>query len=134
MTPYERLNRVRDSYDSAQRLLQKIEELENLATHMTPTLSESPSSRGSNTREDTWAKLIDYKMQCEEKIADYIRGCVELEEELTCIKSSRIRTAMQYYYVDRVKQEKIAEKMHYSERQIRSLLQKGRRIYMETYK
>ena len=133
MTCEERLNRVRNTYEEAKRLALKVEELESIATKMTPVLSLTPRSDGYALKDDTWAKYIDYKMQCEEKISDYITSCMELDNELDCIRNRSIRTAMKYYYVDRLKQETIAERMHYSDREIRYLLSKGRKIYYEEY-
>ena len=134
MNPTERLNRVRTGYNEARRLLLKVEELENMATRMTPIYSQTPKSDSPALKDDSWAKLIDYKTLCEESVTAYINSCRELEEELGCIRNKNIRTAMKYYYIDRMKQEAIAELMGYSDREIRYYLQKGRSIYFEVYK
>ena len=134
MNPMERLNRVRTSYAEASRLLLKVEELENLATKITPVLSQTPKGSSGGYKDDSWATLIDYKMTCEEVISEYIKSSMELDEELDCIRNRNIRTAMKYYYIDRKKQETIAELMGYSDREIRYYLQKGRQIYCEVYK
>ena len=134
MNPIDRLNRVRNSYHEARRLLLKVEELENLATKMTPVYSNTPKGDSQTLKDDSWAKLIDYKMLCEERVREYLDSCRELEDELRCIRSDNIRTAMKYYYVDHKKQETIAEIMGYSEREIRYYLQRGRKIYTEAYK
>lgn len=129
----DRLNRVRASYLEVQRLLWKVEELENLATRTTPILSPTPKGNSGLPKDESWARLIDYMQECEAKISEYITNCIELEQELGCIRNQNIRTAMKYYYVDRKKQDEIAELMHYSDREIRYFLQKGRKIYKEVY-
>lgn len=134
MTTFERLNRVRDSYAELRRLADKVEELETIATKITPVLSPTPRSDSPMPKDEIWARLIDYKAMCEEKLTDYIKASTELEEELTCIRSKNIRTAMNYYYVDRRKQYEIANAMGYSDREIRYFLQKGRQIYEEAFK
>lgn len=133
MTPMDRLNRVRTSYAEAQRLLLKVEELEALATKITPVLSPTPKGDSGGYKDDSWARLIDYKMSCEELISEYIKSSMELDTELDCIRNRNIRTAMKYYYIDRKKQEAIADLMGYSDREIRYYLQKGRKIYCEVY-
>lgn len=130
----DRLNRVRVAYSEAKRLMLKIEELEAVATKTTAILSATPMGKSGHPKDEAWATLIDYKTQCEEKISDYITSCMELDAELDCIRNRNIRTAMKYYYIDRKKQEAIAEIMGYSEREIRYYLQKGRQIYSEVYK
>ena len=128
----ERLNRVRNARFEYVRLLQKVEELETIATRTVPVLSQTPESRGSlRLQDDTWAKLADYKESCKEALNKYLTDCKELEKELECIKSPRIRTAMRYRYIDSFRITDIATAMGYEQRQIRRFLRTGEKIYSE---
>ena len=133
MTANERLNRVRAARTESNRLLLKVEELENLATKITPVLSLAPKGEGGSYKDDSWANLIDYKARCQSQLDEYLTACKELTEELECIKNPRIRTAMLYRYVDCYKVEDIAEHMHYDVRNVYVLLRKGKKIYCKVY-
>lgn len=134
MNVERRLNRVRWGWQEFNRLSLKVEELESLAQKITPTLSDMPKGNSPHPKDDTWATLIDYRTMCEEVIRQYLKDCKDLEEEMECIRSERIRTCMKLYYIDRYSQCRIADIMNYTERAIRSFLSKGRKIYYETYK
>ena len=130
MNVIERLNRVRKARFEYNRLLDKIEELQTIAERTVPVLSPTPESKGSlKLHDDTWAKLMDYKAECEGKIMRYLVKSRELEKELECINSLRIRTAMHYRYLDSLSVRQISEKMGYDERSIYRFLQKGEEIY-----
>lgn len=134
MTAYERLNRVRNYRWEYRRLLQKVEELETIATRTVPMLSQTPESHGSlKLNDDTWARLADYREECKAALNRYLNDCRELEKELECIKSTRIRTAMHYRYVDGCKVTDIAAMMNYEQRQIHNFLRMGEKIYCETW-
>jgi len=127
----DRLNRVRDNKDAYIRLLTKVEELETLATRITPVLSDMPKG-GSSIIDDKWAKLIDYKAKLASKLGEYLCDCAELEKELECIRNPRIRTAMKYRYIDCMKIEDIADKLEVDLRYVYRLLKKGKEIYYES--
>lgn len=129
----EELNKVRNGYSELQRLTLKIQELEALATKVTPVLSDVPKGSGNSSKDDVWARLTDYKMECQARLDSYLASSKELEQELKCIHNANIRTAMCYYYIDMIKQETIADLMHYSPRQVRNILSKGRKIYSESF-
>ena len=133
MTGSEKLNRVRVMRPEAERLSNKVEELENLATKMSQILSATPKGKGGSYKDDAWAAFIDYKSQCQAQLTDYLNACAELTEELECIKSTKIKTAMLYRYVDCLKIEQIAERMHYDIRNVYILLRKGKKIYCKVY-
>jgi len=128
----ERLNRVRNGKIEYERLMARVAELEALATRITPVLSDMPKG-GTSMTDDKWAKLIDYKQQLLERIGQYLTDCVELEKELECIRSQRIRTAMLYRYIDCMNVEAIADALDTDLRYTYKLLSKGRKIYDERY-
>ena len=136
MTALDRLNRVRQAKFEYRRLLMKVEELETLASRMVPVLSHTSEIHSTGkTREDTWAALVDYKAECEDKLKDYLLQCRKLEEEIDeCIVSPRIRAAMKGKYVDGLTAPAIAEAMNYHERQIYRFLKTGEKLYCERYK
>lgn len=128
----ERLNRVVSGKLEYERMLARVEELEALATRVTPVLSMTPGG-GSQLKDDTWAQLMDYKASLTDKIQQYLRDCDMLEHELECIRNPKIRTAMQYRYINGFLVEQIARAMNYDERNIYILLRKGKSIYADTY-
>ena len=135
MTALERLNRVRSRWTEYHRLVMKVEELETLATKMVPLLAPNSDIHGSSkSREDTWALLADYRNECKDKLYDYLKDSRELEQELSCIRSPRIRTAMKYRYIDCMTKRQMAEAMNYSERQLTRFLKSGETIYCNAYR
>lgn len=134
MNAEERLNRVRNGWQEFHRLSEKVEELEALATRVTPVLSDMPKGKSPKPKDDVWAMLADYKDQCEAEIRWYLKASQELEKELSIIYSPNIRTAMKYRYIDCLKVEDIADTMGYEIRSVRRFLAKGREIYLKEYK
>jgi len=134
MTAHESLNRVRNRAYEYERLLDKIAHLEALSVRVTPILSGTPkgSSRHGQT-DEPWAALADYKKRCEEQLVQYARDCQELEAELGCIRSARVRTAMKYRYIDLYTIAHIADVMSMNERSVYKLLRRGRLIYEKKY-
>jgi len=130
----DKLNRVRDGWYEYQRMNERVERLEALAEKTTVSLSGMPrgGSDGS-TAGDVWAMLIDCRDECARSIKQYLKDCKDLEQELLCIKSPRIRTAMMYRYIDCLDIEQIAERMECEERTVYYHIKKGRRIYEQTY-
>lgn len=126
------INRVIDGRAEYDRMLLKVEELKTMAEKMTPVLSDMPKG-GNHTLEDTWIKLADYKSELQFKMSAYIQDCMELENELECIRNDNIRTAMKYKYIDGLTIEKIADIMIYDTRQIDRYLHTGRSIYERFY-
>lgn len=129
----QKLNRVLYKQNEYKRLLVKIEELEAIATRVTPILSDLPKG-GSSTPDDRWSKLVDYKLQLQACLDQYAQDCIELEDELECIKSERVRVAMKYKYIDGLSVERLAECLETDERYAYKLLARGRKIYEETYR
>lgn len=130
MTAYESLNRVRHNHDAYVRMLDRVEYLTALSQRVTPVLSGLPKGEAQHgATDEPWARLADYKTDCKWALTDYISSCRQLEKELECIKSTRIRTAMNYRYVDLKKVETIAELMEINERNVYRLLKRGRQIY-----
>ena len=135
MDAYERLNRVRAGKTAYERLLSKVEYLTALSERVTPILSGMPkASAKPGQTDDTWAILADYKRECEEQLRMYVTACRELEQELSCIKSVRVRTAMYYRYVDLYPIPSIAEAMSMNERNVYKLLKRGRILYERYYR
>lgn len=130
MTAYESLNRVRNGAITYERLLDKVAYLEALSQRATPILSGAPkgSARHGQT-DEPWAALADYRRECEKQIAQFIRDCQDLEKELECIHSIRVRIAMTYRYVDLYTIPRIADSMSMNERSVYKLLHRGRAIY-----
>ena len=128
-----RLNRVRDGYFEYKRMLNRVQELEAIATKITPVLSDMPKG-GSGNQDDKWARLADYKAKVQDKLNQYLLDCEELEEELDCIRSPRIRAAMKSKYIDVMQTDDIARLIETDERYVYKLLARGRKIYEETYK
>lgn len=133
MTAEERLNRVRNSWREYKRLSEKLEELEAIATRITPVLSDMPKGNSFRPKDDTWAELADYRDKCDEEIRWYLKASKQLEEELKCITNQNIRTAMAYRYIDCYKLEDIAATMSYEVRQVKRYLSKGKEIYIKEY-
>ena len=135
MDAYESLNRVRARKVEYDRLLNKVEYLTALAERTTAVLSGMPRASAKHGQSDeTWASLADYRSKCEEKLDEYVRQCVLLEEELTtCIKSVRVRTAMHYRYVDLMSVSDIASNMAINERNAYRFLKRGRIMYERYY-
>lgn len=129
----KRLDRVINARKEYERMLDKVKELESIAEKITTTLSSQPKGGGTNLKDDTWAKLIDQKIECEWLIGIFLDESKELNAELDCITNPNIRLAMKYYYIDGLTQEAIASRMGCSDRGIRKMLQTGRRIYYEYY-
>ena len=130
MTAYESLNRVRSHKVAYDRLVNKVECLTALAERSTPVLSGMPKAGARHGQTDeTWAALADYRRECEQELISYITESKRLELELNCIKSTRVRTAMKYRYIDLLKIPAIADQMAMNERNVYNLLKRGRMIY-----
>lgn len=130
MTAYESLNRVRNGRYAYERLLSRVEYLTALSERATPVLSPTPKGSAKlGQTDEPWAALADYRQECKEKLAQYISDCRELEAELECIKSVRVRTAMHFRYVDLFSVSAIAGYMAMNERNVYKLLKRGRQIY-----
>lgn len=128
----EKLNRVRDAHAEYKRLIAKVEELDAIATRVTPVLSDMPKG-GSSQMDDKWARLIDYKQKLNDKLNEYLDNCAQLEEELGCIRNPKIRTAMKCRYVDCLTVEETADMIESDERYTYRLLKTGKKIYEEVY-
>lgn len=128
-----KLYRVINGRREYERMRDKVFELEAIAEKITPTLSQMPRGNSGNPKDDAWAKLIDYKTECEWLLSVYLNDCQELEHELQVIRDDTIRVAMQYKYIDGMTVESIAEKMGYTPRNISYCLAKGRKIYEKYY-
>lgn len=124
----ENITRVLDCRAEYERLLYTVAELEVLCQRVTTSLTGMPKG-GSSLTDDTWAKLIDYKKKCEDRLNQYYQMKMELEQELDGVRNADIRTALKYKYVDGLTIEAIALRMHYSTRTIDRYLRTGRRIY-----
>jgi len=130
----ERLDRLKDRQYEYTRLIERCETLEALAEKTTTTLSDMPKSpQMKKETDDTWALLIDTRIECERAIREYIRDCAELEKELLCIRSGRIRTAMKYKYIDGLSIEEIGKRMGFVPRTVYYMITKGRNIYYSNY-
>ena len=128
----KRLNRVRDARLEYGRLQEKVEILETIATRATTRLTGLPKTR-TGEHGDTWAALLDYKLECQDKLTVLLQESLALERELDCIRNPKIRTAMKYRYIDCLKLEDIASRMSYEVRSITRFLDTGKKIYEETY-
>ncbi len=134
MTAYESLNRVRRDKVLFERLENRVAYLEALAERMTPVLSGLPKAVARHGQtDDTWAALADYKKELDIALHQYIIDCSVLEQELNCIKSTRVRAAMLYRYVDLYTVSRIADRMSMNERSVYKLLKRGRIIYEKHY-
>lgn len=130
MTAYESLNRVRRDKVLFERLEDRVAYLEALSQRVTPILSGMPKVNSKHGQiDDTWAALADYRKQLEEAMSLYIVDCMALEKELQCIKSTRVRAAMLYRYIDLYTVTRIADKMAMNERSVYKLLKRGKTIY-----
>ena len=124
----ENITRVLDCKAEYERLVYTVAELEALCQRATPSLTGMPKG-GAHLTDDTWAKLIDYKKSCEDRLNEYFKMRIELEEELDRVRNPDIRTALKYKYVDGITIEATALRMHYSTRTIDRYLRIGRKIY-----
>lgn len=128
----KRLDRVRNAQFEYRRLTEKVEILETIATRATSRITGLPKTHSEN-HNDTWATLVDYKLECQGQLLIILQESRALERELDCIRSSKIRTAMKYRYIDCLKLEAIAERMSYDVRSITRFLETGKKIYEEIY-
>jgi len=131
---YAKLNRVNEARIEYYRLCAKVEELEAMAEKVTPHLSDTVVQGAHSLKDDTWAKLVDYKMQCQWQLDLYAESCKALDSELDVIRDVNIRTAMKYRYVDGYPPEDIAKALSYDVRSVFRYLKKGRAIYESYYK
>lgn len=133
MTAIEKLNRVRDGKKDFEWQLNRIEELTAMAERVTPVLSDTGVHGGASLKDDSWAKLIDAKAECKDRLDTYLRDCDDLYQELECIHKPNIKVAMRYRFVSCMKIEDIATTMVFDERWVRRLIAKGIKIYCEEY-
>lgn len=124
----KRITRVLECKAEHERLLLKVEELTALCEKVTPTITGMPKGSAVLT-DDTWAKLMDYKRSCSEKLNEYYQMKVELEQEFDRIRNADVRTVLNYKYVDGLTIDAIADRMHYSTRTIDRFLRIGRDAY-----
>lgn len=124
----KKITRVLDCKAEHERLLLKVEELTALCERTTTSLTGMPRGSAALT-DETWAKLMDYKRTCSDKLNEYYQMKIELEAEFGMIKNADVRTVLSYKYVDGLTIDDIADCMHYSTRTIDRYLRIGREAY-----
>lgn len=124
------LRRVLEGRQTYERLLEKIEVLNEQATKVTVTLSDMPKGRSGSTLEDVWALLVDYKAELARELVYYYADSVEMEDQFDkYIPKANERIAMKFRYIDGLKIKDIADKLGYDLRYTQTLLAQGKAAY-----
>lgn len=101
--------------------LERLQRLRSIAEKMTPTLTHVPAPTMGGGRENAIAALVDL----EEEIVEEISATQDLEKEIRFyidqLDNYQERLVMEMTYINCMKQEAIAQKMHYDVRTISRL-------------
>ena len=92
-----------------------------------------PKGSSGKTNDESWATLADYRLECMSALNWYLIESKRLEEELSMIRNTNIRVAMQYRYIDCMSIDRICEVMHFERSWVFRLLDKGKAIYNSKY-
>lgn len=112
------LARYRDIKQAIDQRLDEAERLRALAEKTTTTLSDMPRGGGRNTREDTYAKLVDLGIEIDREIGAYVQMRGDVEQAINTVGNMAQQNLLRYRYVNGWKWEKIAVEMNFDYRWI----------------
>ena len=110
------LRRARYALMAANRLENKIAELDALRTTITPSYSDMPKGGSGNKIEDLTAKIMELEQQQAEEIFNYLTEYRRVESMIMLVDAHDIRLAnvLRARYIDGLRWEQIAVDMNYT--------------------
>lgn len=124
MTPDQRrkinwLNRAFYAEKAAKAWLEKCEREKSLAQRLSRSFSESGAGSSGNATEDALIRLAAAEQQTQEKLRELVRIREEITEAIQNIDDNDLQAVLVWHYLNYFTFEQTAEKMHYSERNVR---------------
>ena len=119
MTTKEWLNRGRLLDQRVNKLLAERDRIFDLAVKVTGSIQEDKvQTSKKNTSEESFAKYVAYTAEIDKKIDELIEVKKEILTAIYQVEDPTLRTLLQLRYINFETWEQIADKMHYSSRQI----------------
>lgn len=127
MTAKEYLNQAYDINCEIESKLTRIEYLQNLATRITPILSDMPhsSTPDNHTLAKTLDEIVDLKKELSIKVADLINKEKEIDEVISKVKDAKYRNLLEMRHLDFKSWKQIAVSNNYGIDNIYKLYKKA---------
>jgi hypothetical protein len=104
------------------KLYDKYQELKARAEKMTPAYSLAPGGGGSqDTMADTTALLADVEREYQAERHDLISTMHEVEAIISAVSDYRMRSVLEYHYINFYDLHQVAEEMHFTYDYVRRL-------------
>lgn len=113
------LSRYRQIGERVDRLLDEKRRWRELAVKITPGFSPVPGGGGNGSRiERSVEKVLEIEAQLAKEIDGLCTARQEIGGTLDRMEDETLKLLMEYRYIDGLTWEQVAEKMHYSWRQV----------------
>ncbi|MBE6876523.1 MAG: DUF1492 domain-containing protein [Ruminococcus sp.] len=113
------LNRAFYAEKTAKAYLEKYEREKSLAQRLSRTFSESAGSPSGNSTEDALIRLAVTERQTQEKLKELVHIREEITTAIQQIEDNDLQAVLVWHYLNYFTFEQTAEKMHYSERNVK---------------
>ena len=107
--------------EKAESLEREIERLMTKATKMTNVITDMPRGGACMDMGDKIIEWLPLQEQIKTEIEESVRMRAEIMRWLDSVKIPKLRTVLQLTYIECLSQGEIAERMHYSVKQIYNL-------------
>ena len=104
---------------TAKAYLEKYEREKSLAQRLSKTFSESAGSPSGNSTEDALIRLAVTERQTQEKLKELVHIREEITTAIQQIEDNDLQAVLVWHYLNYFTFEQTAEKMHYSERNVK---------------
>lgn len=121
MTAKEYLQQYKQLDEQILSRCEELERLKSLAVKITPTYSDMPKPKISSSSGSLPAmveKIIMLEAELGSLIDNYVELRKEIEQVISSVDDIKLRSLLKYKYIDGCTLDEIADKMHYSYKQI----------------
>lgn len=120
-------NEIRDSERYIHAKLEELENLKNIATHMTAVYSDMPKGRNQvgNKRQEILCKMADLEDVINCEIRSYISRIKDIEDAIQKIEEAGKKAILTERYINGKTLEEMGDCFHYSKQGIKKKLVKA---------
>lgn len=106
---YQKINR------RINRKCEEVSQLRELATKITPTLSDMPKGNQTSDKvSEAVSKIADLEKEIDAEVDALVAIRNQIQAAIEAIQDDTLKTLLEYRYIDGLTWEKIAVKMNYS--------------------